>query len=101
MRLGLNDSQPSSWRRGGLSWRSQVTLLSVKQCETHVSDDLPVSLPATILESEVAQHDVHSTKDPLKAPRPELSFSPKSRSEESRVGKECVSTCRSRWSPDH
>src|SRR3546814_15850899 len=25
----------------------------------------------------------------------------KSRSEESRVGKECVSTCRSRWSPYH
>src|SRR3546814_9185547 len=23
------------------------------------------------------------------------------RSEESRVGKECVSTCRSRWSPNH
>src|SRR3546814_19876342 len=28
----------------------------------------------------------------------ELDFS---RSEERRVGKECVSTCRSRWSPDH
>src|SRR3546814_9470037 len=26
---------------------------------------------------------------------------PTSRSEERRVGKECVSTCRSRWSPDH
>src|SRR3546814_14200979 len=26
---------------------------------------------------------------------------PYSRSEERRVGKECVSTCRSRWSPDH
>src|SRR3546814_14761914 len=25
----------------------------------------------------------------------------KLRSEERRVGKECVSTCRSRWSPDH
>ena len=25
----------------------------------------------------------------------------KPRSEERRVGKECVSTCRSRWSPDH
>src|SRR3546814_12992811 len=25
----------------------------------------------------------------------------KMRSEERRVGKECVSTCRSRWSPDH
>src|SRR3546814_15992822 len=24
-----------------------------------------------------------------------------SRSDERRVGKECVSTCRSRWSPDH
>src|SRR3546814_13183995 len=29
-------------------------------------------------------------------------FSPScDRSEERRVGKECVSTCRSRWSPDH
>src|SRR3546814_14610602 len=27
--------------------------------------------------------------------------SPGSRSEERRVGKECVSTCRSRWSPSH
>src|SRR3546814_13654829 len=26
---------------------------------------------------------------------------PVPRSEERRVGKECVSTCRSRWSPDH
>src|SRR3546814_6991702 len=26
---------------------------------------------------------------------------PGKRSEERRVGKECVSTCRSRWSPDH
>src|SRR3546814_15554795 len=26
---------------------------------------------------------------------------PQNRSEERRVGKECVSTCRSRWSPDH
>src|SRR3546814_15088416 len=30
-----------------------------------------------------------------------LSGLPKDRSEERRVGKECVSTCRSRWSPDH
>src|SRR3546814_11000130 len=28
-------------------------------------------------------------------------FIHQSRSEESRVGKECVSTCRSRWSPSH
>src|SRR3546814_11394439 len=30
-----------------------------------------------------------------------LSQMEKSRSEERRVGKECVSTCRSRWSPYH
>src|SRR3546814_3477000 len=29
------------------------------------------------------------------------SFSLRGRSEERRVGKECVSTCRSRWSPYH
>src|SRR3546814_11333648 len=28
-------------------------------------------------------------------------ISPSARSEERRVGKECVSTCRSRWSPYH
>src|SRR3546814_15242907 len=31
----------------------------------------------------------------------ELVFDGASRSEERRVGKECVSTCRSRWSPIH
>src|SRR3546814_11887343 len=30
-----------------------------------------------------------------------LGFAVEGRSEERRVGKECVSTCRSRWSPDH
>src|SRR3546814_19939148 len=30
-----------------------------------------------------------------------LERNPKARSEERRVGKECVSTCRSRWSPSH
>src|SRR3546814_14286857 len=30
-----------------------------------------------------------------------MSFNPEVRSEERRVGKECVSPCRSRWSPYH
>src|SRR3546814_11574019 len=35
--------------------------------------------------------------------RPSQAYSPaaRARSEERRVGKECVSTCRSRWSPYH
>src|SRR3546814_18912000 len=32
---------------------------------------------------------------------PGAAFTAVWRSEERRVGKECVSTCRSRWSPDH
>src|SRR3546814_8776272 len=35
------------------------------------------------------------------APRPDALNSIMGRSEERRVGKECVSTCRSRWSPYH
>src|SRR3546814_16983964 len=31
----------------------------------------------------------------------QLQFAAQLRSEERRVGKECVSTCRSRWSPNH
>src|SRR3546814_15397888 len=34
-------------------------------------------------------------------PPPRERDPPKKRSEERRVGKECVSTCRSRWSPYH
>src|SRR3546814_12063129 len=33
--------------------------------------------------------------------RADLPLTPLARSEERRVGKECVSTCRSRWSPYH
>src|SRR3546814_14584436 len=42
----------------------------------------------------VGSNWVGSAERPLDRPRPK-------RSEERRVGKECVSTCRSRWSPYH
>src|SRR3546814_11702968 len=44
-----------------------------------------------------------SFKDDLKSLRASLNgeFADSVRSEERRVGKECVSTCRSRWSPYH
>src|SRR3546814_13349146 len=37
----------------------------------------------------------------IATPAPKHAIRTQSRSEESRVGKECVSTCRSRWSPYH
>src|SRR3546814_5844412 len=41
------------------------------------------------------EDDEHRQKQSAEVPVPEA------RSEERRVGKECVSTCRSRWSPYH
>src|SRR3546814_13231358 len=52
-------------------------------------------------------HDPRRQKYPLQllTPHPRYSFHTqgdgKDRSDERRVGKECVSTCRSRWSPYH
>src|SRR3546814_16395039 len=40
-------------------------------------------------------------EDPFLWRKADRAWQPLSRSEERRVGKECVSTCRSRWSPYH
>src|SRR3546814_7605861 len=42
-----------------------------------------------------------SLLEPVKVDEYELGVRGTWRSEERRVGKECVSTCRSRWSPSH
>src|SRR3546814_14386562 len=44
---------------------------------------------------------VDVTRGIIAASAPFVKANPKTRSEERRVGKECVSTCRSRWSPYH
>src|SRR3546814_1180437 len=56
-----------------------------KACLTHLSVSLPACEPVP-----AAQAPLGITRDPIPT-----------RSEERRVGKECVSTCRSRWSPSH
>src|SRR3546814_6455640 len=64
---------------------------------TGVTCALPIS-SLTSLE-RFANHRVKkSTRPPLHAQSSRLN---PPRSEERRVGKECVSTCRSRWSPYH
>src|SRR3546814_7826105 len=47
------------------------------------------------------QQRVHGPVARLHAERPMHAQQAAERSEERRVGKECVSTCRSRWSPYH
>src|SRR3546814_7749402 len=44
---------------------------------------------------------LHRGQRGVRAPHAVLVEPPQERSEERRVGKECVSTCRSRWSPYH
>src|SRR3546814_4316729 len=51
----------------------------------------PVVYAARDLATQVGEHTMYHSNDPFV-------FLPE-RSEERRVGKECVSTCRSRWSP--
>src|SRR3546814_19311312 len=61
-----------------------------------------------VLEREHRIHDVARGGDTVDGPDPAVlhalhhaAHASHHRSEERRVGKECVSTCRSRWSPSH
>src|SRR3546814_4099391 len=60
------------------------------------SSDLHVATGAGLGLSDIARKSSEPLKASLQPVSDELS-----RSEERRVGKECVSTCRSRWSPYH
>src|SRR3546814_14139009 len=74
----------------------------------------PVSLKVAATRSELAQinHQIHRARDNIRYLESELAVrasmrqleqwnAESFRSEERRVGKECVSTCRSGWSPYH
>src|SRR3546814_1989630 len=61
------------------------------------------ALPICSMMPAMSQAKPGDRKPPLRpdAPQPIRRASTSTRSEERRVGKECVSTCRSRWSPYH
>src|SRR3546814_5999759 len=60
--------------------------------------DQPARLPSIMPVSKAAIWLVRISRVAMRPPAPVLG---RTRSEERRVGKECVSTCRSRWSPYH
>src|SRR3546814_5298708 len=74
----------SSDLKTGLAWASKARA-------TYEGKDVPVM--------HACGHDTHVAY--LVGVAQALSAMRDSRSEERRVGKECVSTCRSRWSPYH
>src|SRR3546814_10046725 len=53
------------------------------------------------LSARAGEQSTTSRQPAIFAGTPSISAVEGSRSEERRVGKECVSTCRSRWSPYH
>src|SRR3546814_16872954 len=62
----------------------------------------PADAPVTIAEaSRLIDQSVATQLANLLPPGLQPTGASNVRSEERRVGKECVSTCRSRWSPDH
>src|SRR3546814_3548139 len=72
------------------------------------SSDLPESSEATMSEVPVPRGSTAITEKPsdnrcgmIARHVYQVCGQPPIRSEERRVGKECVSTCRSRWSPYH
>src|SRR3546814_13468969 len=62
--------------------------------EEGMRGDLPLAGSVTNNASDIAQADVRLHED-------QADWQQAQRSEERRVGKERVSTCRSRWSPNH
>ena len=79
-----------------LEWRDKVTLLS-RQLVMGFSGSSKAVVMASALSEQVPKIlIVTSTQNEAEQLTGDLS-----RSEERRVGKECVSTCRSRWSPYH
>src|SRR3546814_3742421 len=65
---------------------------------------LPIfeAVAVVALQAPVVQPGQHGVLDAIAAEAPlQVVVDAEGRSEERRVGKECVSTCRSRWSPYH
>src|SRR3546814_11544448 len=94
-------------------------ILNPKTARSQVIGAMTMGVGAALMEEAVVDkrfgyfvnHDLASYEVPVHAdiPHQDVIFleetdpisSPMKRSEERRVGKEFVSTCRSRWSPDH
>src|SRR3546814_7136072 len=80
-------------------WSSDVCSSDLKQCDTQsharVADNDRLRSAPFFVREFPHRYEIHFSREG----RPAIKGL--SRSEERRVGKECVSTCRSGWSPYH
>src|SRR3546814_17410032 len=76
-------------------WNTSFTLRRVLELYRDELKDLPPDI------NRMELNRIINDRLATDLPSHRLSYPPLCRSEERRVGKECVSTCRSRWSPYH
>src|SRR3546814_12192051 len=79
---------------GRLAMQGIAPALIQWETDTHPAGGMP-DAGCSLVRVEAFHSDVQAGRDLLE----KIGF--EGRSEERRVGKECVSTCRSRWSPYH
>src|SRR3546814_1149242 len=81
-------------------WSSDVCSSDLLHRQKHVDEGLPGDADEKGAD-QIDDLRVLQRGRQRRYPGPVLRGVPVARSEERRVGKECVSTCRSRWSPYH
>src|SRR3546814_11918273 len=91
--LGINNR---NLRTFATSLETTLDLLPRIPPALNVVTESGIAMPADVARMRAASvHRFLIGESLMRQPRPSV------RSEERRVGKECVSTCRSRWSPSH
>src|SRR3546814_11594345 len=90
-RLAFSNQYCEPWARTQENYFLGVPAAQVRRMSPRIQQLLGYDIWAPFMGHVSASH-------PLKALREDW-IAPVTRSEERRVGKECVSTCRSRWSP--
>src|SRR3546814_4974827 len=88
----------SDWSSDVCSSDLDRTLETAQPALRHVSTDTPPAAEAAIRDLRQTSRALRSVTEKIEDQGAGALLK---RSEERRVGKECVSTCRSRWSPYH
>src|SRR3546814_16573342 len=91
----------SDWSSDVCSSDLNDTALLTAVLKLQLNAENPQQATVTTVNGSALQPPVAAVAQPPTAAQLPLAISPPQRSEERRVGTECVSTCRSRWAPHH
>src|SRR3546814_14461394 len=101
LRFGADSSAPTGF---DVTWRWEMTTAAWRPYVDNTYSFGDASNRPTVLwaaSGTISTSDSREKTAVVPLTPAELAAAADLRSEESRVGKECVSTCRSRWAPSH